>query len=68
VVSYRTNDLDRAHPLWLLLAELERLPLVQRVELPRLSRRELIAQIRGILGVPGELIGALRLSASGRLG
>ena len=53
LVSYRTDDLDRAHPLRPLLAELERLPLVHRVELPRLSRREVIGQIRGILGGPG---------------
>ena len=53
LVSYRTDDLDRAHPLRPLLAELERLPSVHRVELPRLSRREVIGQIRGILGGPG---------------
>jgi DNA-binding CsgD family transcriptional regulator/tetratricopeptide (TPR) repeat protein len=53
VVSYRTDDLEAGHPLRLLLAELERLPPVVRVELPRLSRREVIAQIRAILGGPG---------------
>ncbi len=53
LVSYRTDDLDRAHPLRPLLAELEWLPSVHRVELPRLSRREVIAQIRDILGGPG---------------
>jgi AAA ATPase domain/Periplasmic binding protein-like domain len=50
VVSYRIDDLSRGHPL---LAELDRLPLVRRVELSRLSRREVIAQVRGILGRPG---------------
>ncbi len=53
LVSYRTDDVDRAHPLRPMLAELERLPSVRRVELPRLSRREVIGQIHGILGGPG---------------
>ncbi len=53
VVSYRTDDLAAGHPLRSLLAQLERLPPVARVELPRLSRREVIAQIRAILGGPG---------------
>ena len=50
VVSYRTDDLGQGHPLRPLLAELERLPWVRRVELPRLSRREVVAQARAILG------------------
>jgi DNA-binding CsgD family transcriptional regulator len=53
LVSYRTDDLDRGHPLRPLVAELERLPQVHRIELRRLSRREVIAQIRGILDGPG---------------
>ncbi len=53
LVSYRTDDLAAGHPLRPLLAELERLPQVVRVELPRLSRREVIMQIRAILGGPG---------------
>ncbi len=53
LVSYRTDGLDLGHPLRPLLAELERLPSVQRVELPRLTRHEVIKQIRGILGGPG---------------
>ncbi len=52
LVSYRTDDLGRGHPLRSLLAELDRLPSVQRVQLPRLSRGEVIAQVRGILGLP----------------
>jgi GNAT superfamily N-acetyltransferase len=50
VVSYRTNDLGHGHPMRSLLAELERLPWVQRVDLPPLSRREVVAQARAILG------------------
>jgi DNA-binding CsgD family transcriptional regulator len=53
LVSYRTDGLEAGHPLRPLLAELERLPPVVRIELPRLSRREVIAQIRAILGGPG---------------
>jgi DNA-binding CsgD family transcriptional regulator len=53
LVSYRSDGLDASHPLRLMLAELERLPSVERVELPPLSRREVIAQIRDILGGPG---------------
>lgn len=53
VVSYRTDDLDRGHPLRRLVAELERLPQVRHIELRRLSRREVVAQIRGILDRPG---------------
>jgi DNA-binding CsgD family transcriptional regulator len=52
VVSYRTDGLKAGHPLRPLLAELDRLTLVVRVELPRLSRREVIAQIRAILAGP----------------
>jgi DNA-binding CsgD family transcriptional regulator/tetratricopeptide (TPR) repeat protein len=53
LVSYRTDDLDRGHPLRPLLAELDRLPSVQRVQLPRLSRREVVVQVRSILGGQG---------------
>ncbi len=52
VVSYRTGDLDRGHPLRPLVAELDRLPWVHRIDLGRLSQREVIAQIRGILDEP----------------
>jgi len=53
VVSYRTDDMGRDHPLRPLMAELDRLPRVHRIELHRLSRQEVIAQIRGILDEPG---------------
>ena len=46
--------LDRRHPLLPLLAILERLPYVERIDLSRLDRDEVHAQIAGILGtVPG---------------
>jgi DNA-binding CsgD family transcriptional regulator/tetratricopeptide (TPR) repeat protein len=53
VVSYRTDDMGRDHPLRPLMAELDRLPRVHRIELHRLSRPEVIAQIRAILDEAG---------------
>ncbi|WP_084704068.1 helix-turn-helix transcriptional regulator [Phaeacidiphilus oryzae] len=50
VGTYRTDDLHRRHPLRPFLAELERLRTVQRLELPRLGRAEVAAQLAGILG------------------
>src|SRR6266542_449339 len=45
VVSYRSDDLHRRHPLRPLLAELIRLPGVERLELARVSRAELAEQL-----------------------
>ncbi|MGW1177631.1 helix-turn-helix transcriptional regulator [Kitasatospora sp. NPDC002543] len=50
VATYRTDDLHRRHPLRPFLAELERLRTVQRLELARFDRREVAAQLAGILG------------------
>ncbi|MFG2844669.1 AAA family ATPase [Kitasatospora sp. NPDC048296] len=50
VATYRTDDLHRRHPLRPFLAELERLRTVQRLELERFRRREVAAQLAGILG------------------
>ena len=50
VVSYRSDELHRTHPLRPLLAELDRLSWVERMELPRLGRLqadELVARIIG---------------------
>ncbi|WP_308164107.1 helix-turn-helix transcriptional regulator [Nonomuraea sediminis] len=49
VVTYRADELHRTHPLRPLLAELGRVAWVTRLELRRLSRREVIAQAAGIL-------------------
>ena len=38
-VTFRSDELHRAHPLRPLLAELDRLDWVERPELPRLTRR-----------------------------
>jgi DNA-binding CsgD family transcriptional regulator/tetratricopeptide (TPR) repeat protein len=39
-VTYRSDELHRMHPLRPLIAELDRIGWVQRVDLPRLTRRE----------------------------
>ena len=52
VVTYRSDELHRRHPLRPLLAELERTPGVDRLGLARFSRDELIAQISAILDAP----------------
>jgi DNA-binding CsgD family transcriptional regulator/tetratricopeptide (TPR) repeat protein len=52
VLSYRTDELHRRHPLRPFLAELERIGWVERIELGRFDREELTAQLTGILGEP----------------
>jgi DNA-binding CsgD family transcriptional regulator/tetratricopeptide (TPR) repeat protein len=60
IVTYRSDELHRDHPLRPLLAELDRVDRVTRYEVPRLSRREVAEQLTGILGRPPapELAGA----------
>ncbi len=54
IATYRADDLHRTHPLRPLLAELGRVAWVRRLELRRLSRREVVEQATGILGrLPG---------------
>src|SRR5205807_94971 len=50
VVTFRSDELDRAGMLRRLLAELSRLDGVTRLELGRLSRGQVAAQLGGILG------------------
>jgi DNA-binding CsgD family transcriptional regulator/tetratricopeptide (TPR) repeat protein len=52
VVTFRSDDLHRNHPLRPLLAGLERMDGVIRLELGRLSRGQVGAQLEGILGRP----------------
>ena len=52
VVSYRSDELHRRHPLRPLLAELVRLPGVERLELAPFSRAELAEHLEAIAGVP----------------
>jgi DNA-binding NarL/FixJ family response regulator len=49
VTTYRSDELHRRHPLRGLLAELERLPKTERIELARLSRTEVGEQLAAIL-------------------
>jgi DNA-binding CsgD family transcriptional regulator len=50
VGSFRSDELDRRHPLRRLLAELGRNRRVQRLDLPRFTRGELAEQLAGLLG------------------
>ncbi|GAA2435924.1 LuxR family transcriptional regulator [Actinomadura vinacea] len=50
VVTYRTDELHRTHPLRPLLAELSRVDRVRRLELTRLSRGEVARLVAGQLG------------------
>ncbi|MCB5182919.1 helix-turn-helix transcriptional regulator [Streptomyces antimicrobicus] len=49
VATYRADDIHRRHPLRPLLAELDRLRTVQRIELARFNRAEVRRQLAGIL-------------------
>jgi DNA-binding CsgD family transcriptional regulator/tetratricopeptide (TPR) repeat protein len=49
LATYRSDDIHRRHPLRPLLAELDRLRTVRRVELGRFNRAEVGCQIAGIL-------------------
>jgi DNA-binding CsgD family transcriptional regulator len=50
VCSYRTDELHRGHPLRSFLAQHERPPAVERVDLQPFTHAELTAQLHGILG------------------
>jgi DNA-binding CsgD family transcriptional regulator len=50
VVTFRSDELHRTHPLRPLLAELGRMDGVTRLDLPRLSRQQVAVQLAGILG------------------
>ncbi|MFG3487427.1 AAA family ATPase [Streptomyces sp. NPDC047972] len=49
VASYRADDIHRRHPLRPLLAELDRLRTIRRIELARFTRTEVHRQLNGIL-------------------
>ncbi|MFC5638738.1 helix-turn-helix transcriptional regulator [Streptomyces bullii] len=49
LATYRSDDIHRRHPLRPLLAELDRLRTVRRLELARFTREEVGLQIAGIL-------------------
>ena len=50
LATYRSDELHRRHPLRPVLAELERAPRVDRIELERFTRHEVDEQLAGILG------------------
>ncbi len=50
VVTFRSDELTRTHPLRPLLAELDRISWVERIELPRLARLAAAEQMAAILG------------------
>ena len=52
VVSYRSDELHRRHPLRPWLAELVRLPAVERLELAPFNRAELAEQLEAMAGAP----------------
>ncbi|MGA5899570.1 helix-turn-helix transcriptional regulator [Streptomyces venetus] len=49
LATYRSDDIHRRHPLRPLLAELDRLRTVRRIELARFNREEVCLQVAGIL-------------------
>ncbi|WP_309095639.1 AAA family ATPase [Streptomyces sp.] len=49
LATYRSDDIHRRHPLRPLLAELDRLRTVRRLELARFTRDEVCLQVAGIL-------------------
>ena len=52
VATFRVDELHRRHPLTAWLAEAERQPRVERVDLSRFERSELVELITGIAGAP----------------
>ena len=54
VATYRTDELQRRHPLPTLLAELDRSGRAERLALRRFDRQEMASQLEGILGTPPE--------------
>jgi DNA-binding CsgD family transcriptional regulator/tetratricopeptide (TPR) repeat protein len=52
VVSFRSDELHRSHPLRPLVTGWERVRAVQRIELDRLGRAEVAQQLEAILGAP----------------
>ncbi|MGW0809180.1 AAA family ATPase [Nonomuraea sp. NPDC002799] len=61
VMTYRSDDLHRQHPLRPVLAELGRVNGVHRLDLPRLSRDEVAEQMAGILGTVPEYAKAMKV-------
>ncbi|WP_162605653.1 helix-turn-helix transcriptional regulator [Jiangella ureilytica] len=52
VGTYRSDEVTRDHPLRILLAELERVRTVHRIDVPRLTEAEVALQLTGLAGAP----------------
>jgi DNA-binding CsgD family transcriptional regulator len=52
VVTFRSDEIHRSHPLRPLIAAWERVRSVRRLELPRFTREESARQLEAILGTP----------------
>jgi DNA-binding CsgD family transcriptional regulator/tetratricopeptide (TPR) repeat protein len=66
VASYRSDDLHRRHPLRPLLAELVRLPVVERIELAPLDDADVGALVRRLAGeVPARTVDDVVARAEG---
>lgn len=50
ICTYRSDEINRRHPLRPFLAELERVREVHRIHVPRFNRNEVAEQLAGILG------------------
>ena len=50
IVTHRSDQLHRAHPLRRVLAELDRMGWVVRIDLGRLTKSDVTGQLRGLLG------------------
>ena len=61
IVTFRSDELHRTHPLRPMLATLDRITWVERVELPRLTSRDTAELAAGILGrqLAGDVADAL---------
>jgi DNA-binding CsgD family transcriptional regulator len=65
VMTFRTDELAREHPVRPLLAELQRAPRVQTVELGPLSEEQTAIQIAALGGVPRETAEAIHARSEG---
>jgi ATP/maltotriose-dependent transcriptional regulator MalT len=66
LATYRSDELHRRHPLRPVLAELDRVPGVQRLAIERFSREEVGEQLAGIADGPVDEALADRLYARGQ--
>lgn len=67
VLTYRSDELHRRHPLRPLVAELGRLPNVDDLELPAFGEKEVAIQLEGITGEPAtpEVVAAILARSGG---